>query len=231
VKQLHPIVARPLLVLSPHLDDGVFCCGQLVASHVDAVVATVFAGRPPVRRELTEWDRAAGFQPGDDVIGRRQTEDRAALAILGATPVWLNFCDSQYQASPSRAQVAREVAALLDRSSPGTVLFPLGIFHSDHRLVHDAAMVVAKRRARLHWIAYEDVMYRRIPGVLDDRLRALDRAGLDPAPVAVPYAPRAAARKRRAVACYQSQLTALATPGRPGHADLAAPEGYWRVML
>ena len=36
--------------------------------------------------------------------------------------------------------------------------------------------------------------------------------------------------KRRAVACYRSQLRALSTPGRPGFADVFATEGYWRLV-
>jgi hypothetical protein len=37
----------------------------------------------------------------------------------------------------------------------------------------------------------------------------------------------AAHRKRDAVACYRSQIRALAT--RRGHADAFEPERYWRV--
>jgi hypothetical protein len=39
--------------------------------------------------------------------------------------------------------------------------------------------------------------------------------------------PAAHARKRDAVACYRSQIRALAT--RDGHADALAGEAYWRV--
>ena len=35
-----------LLVISPHLDDAVFACGRLIASHPSCVVVTVFAGLP-----------------------------------------------------------------------------------------------------------------------------------------------------------------------------------------
>ncbi|MGH6635951.1 MAG: hypothetical protein ACRED0_07390 [Gammaproteobacteria bacterium] len=51
---------EPLLVVSPHCDDGVFSCGQLIEAHPGAVVATVFAGRLPPNHPLPEWDRGAG---------------------------------------------------------------------------------------------------------------------------------------------------------------------------
>ena len=44
-------------------------------------------------------------------------------------------------------------------------------------------------------------------------------------------APGAMDLKHMAVRCYGSQLKGLATPGRPGHADIAQPEGYWKLRL
>ncbi len=48
---------------------------------------TVLAGRPPAYPdEVTDWDAAGGFRPGDDVVAVRQAEDRAAMASMEATP-------------------------------------------------------------------------------------------------------------------------------------------------
>lgn len=218
-----------LLILSPHLDDAVFACGRLLASHPGTAVATVFAGAPPPRAPLTEWDRACGFAPGDDVIGARRIEDREALALLEATPIWLDFSDRQYGASVASADLIEPLDRLFARTSPAAVFFPLGLFHSDHVLVHEAALALPDRRRGMPWFAYEDALYRRIPGALDERVAALEAAGRAPRRVHFLAAPVAAARKRAAVACYRSQLAALATPGRPGHEDLHAPEGYWRI--
>jgi LmbE family N-acetylglucosaminyl deacetylase len=72
-------VLPPLLVISPHLDDAVFSCGQLLEVHPGATVVTIFAGRPPPGTPLTDWDSAAGFGPGEDPIGRRrEVEKRTA---------------------------------------------------------------------------------------------------------------------------------------------------------
>src|SRR4051794_24119032 len=63
-----------VLVVSPHLDDGVFSCGEMMADHPTAHLVTVFAGRPATA-QLTEWDRDCGFAAGDDVVGARRDED------------------------------------------------------------------------------------------------------------------------------------------------------------
>lgn len=217
-----------LAVVSPHCDDAVFGCSALIAAHPGAVVVTCFAGAPPAGAPLTEWDRAAGFRPGDDVMGRRREEDRAALAHTGARPAWLDFPDAQYGGSPALDTLAAALERALDAAAPDVVAIPLGLFHSDHVLAHEAALRVRARRGGWTWLAYADALYRRLPRLLAARLAALGRAGIDP----VPFAPRAAGdadRKARAVRCYASQLRALATPGRPGIADTLAPETYVRL--
>ncbi len=224
-----PLPHRPVLVLSPHLDDGVFACGRLIASADAVTVATVFAGRPPPDAPLTEWDRASGFVPGDDVIGERRAEDLRALALLHAAPLWLDFRDRQYGAGVRAQDVAQALEDVLARCRPGVVFFPLGLFHSDHHLTHEAAMLLLGDHSELEWIAYEDRLYRRLPGLARDRIARLRRVGLLPQRTAFREADRAAARKCRAVACYRSQLRALATPGRPGHQDVFGAEAYWRL--
>jgi LmbE family N-acetylglucosaminyl deacetylase len=219
-------VAR-LVAVSPHCDDAVFGCGALLARHPGAVVLTIFAGRPPVYG-LTGWDEAAGFGAGDDVVAARRAEDRAALAILGATPVWLEFLDSQYGRSPSVTEVAAAVETGVLGANADAVAVPLGLFHVDHQLAHEAALVVACRHPELRWFAYEDAIYRRVSGLIDDRLDRLRNQGFRPAAadLRVHDGPDL---KRRAVACYASQLRALSAPGFPGYDDVFEPERFWRL--
>jgi LmbE family N-acetylglucosaminyl deacetylase len=231
---LHTHPSATVLVLSPHLDDAVFACGQLLAllSRLRPVrVATVFAGRPKAGAAHTEWDRAGGFAPGDDVIAARREEDRRALIQLGAVPAWLSFLDSQYGNTPTARQVASSLVRLLCRWRPSLVLFPLGLFHSDHHLVRDAVLILLRRGAAqsAHWLAYEDALYRSIPGLRDVAVARLRRGGWMPRPVAYAGNARCRQRKRAAVACYASQLRALATPGRLGHRDAYAAEAYWHL--
>ena len=125
-----------VLVVSPHCDDAVFSCGDFLIAHPCATVVTVFAGRPPVGSALTPWDAASGFRPNDDVIAARRSEDRSALTLLGATPLWLEFRDAQYGPSPDAAEIGSTLAALIAKLRPRTLVLPLGLFHSDHDLAH-----------------------------------------------------------------------------------------------
>jgi LmbE family N-acetylglucosaminyl deacetylase len=216
------------VVISPHLDDGVLACGQLLAAHPASTVITVFAGRPPEGTPLTEWDAAASFRPGDDVIAARREEDRCALAVLGARPVWLDFCDAQYSQSPTTSALAACLEAAIGETGMTTVYIPLGLFHSDHQLVRAALLRMMHRLPRYSWFAYEEPNYRRIPNLLQQCLAALQDAGMLAGSVGSSSA-QGRAEKRRAVEHYRSQLRALSSSGRPGDADVFAAERYWRL--
>jgi LmbE family N-acetylglucosaminyl deacetylase len=219
---------RPIF-LSPHLDDAVFSCGRLLASLQEPVVATVFAGSPPSGTPLTAWDRAGGFGPKDDVVAKRREEDRQALSVLGARPWWLPLTDCQYGASPTIGEVAAELYRLFERCEPDAIFFPLGLFHDDHRLVRNAVLLLLVEHPSGRWYAYEDALYRRLPGEREAGLLALRQTGCAISPAHFPETTHAEAKKRVAISRYHSQLQALVTPGRPGIADLDAPEAYWAV--
>lgn len=223
-------VGSPVLVISPHLDDAVFGCGELLAACPGSVVVTVMAGRPPQYAECTPWDALAGFGEGDDVVATRREEDRAALALLAGRPVWLDFLDSQYRDSPTIEALAVALERAIVDSGLETILLPLGLFHSDHHLTHAAALAVLRRRPDLAWFAYEDALYRRVPDLGTARLAALQCDGVSAVPIAVPTGDRRET-KRQAMQRYASQLRALATPGKPGFEDALEPERYWRLTL
>jgi LmbE family N-acetylglucosaminyl deacetylase len=219
-------VTRELVVVSPHLDDGVFGCSALLAAYAGAVTITVFAGRPPASAPLPPWDEAGGFRAGDDVVGARRVEDRAALRVFGARPLWLPFLDAQYGDSPGVAAIVPALESALTALDSTTVCIPLGLFHSDHVLTHTAALAVLRRHPTWQWVAYEEPMYRRVSGALADRLATLRHAGIAATPLgSLP----SSTRKRDAMRCYASQLRALAAPGRPGFADALGPERYWAL--
>jgi LmbE family N-acetylglucosaminyl deacetylase len=223
----HDLQSIRTLVVSPHCDDAVFGCADLIAASREAVVVTVFAGRPEPSGELTDWDARCGFTAGDDVMGARREEDRRALELLGAEPVWLDYCDSQYRRPPSVDEVAATLRETIAAKAPDVIAIPLGLFHSDHRLAADAALSLLGMPRHASWVAYEDALYRRIPRLLNDRLTSLTWMGLSVSRARVPCS--ADGDKRRAVACYGSQLQALASDGRPGTADIFAEEGYWHL--
>jgi LmbE family N-acetylglucosaminyl deacetylase len=222
--------AATLLVISPHCDDAVLSCGDLIRDHPGASVVTLFAGGPASYGEPSDWDRRAGFAPGDDVMAARRAEDAAALAVLGAVPRWLAHRDSQYGTSPPVTELARDLRATLAATTPDIVALPLGLFHSDHALAHAAALAVFRRDATPDriWLAYADAIYRRLPGLVADRLAHLRRDGVCATTWLRPSS-KASLVKRRAIACYASQLRALTSPGRPGARDACAAERYWRL--
>ena len=220
--------SRRMLVVSPHCDDAVLSCGDLLRGNPGTAVVTVFAGSPPSRPASTDWDRRSGFAAGDDVMAARREEDRLALTALSAEPEWLPFVDDQYDAPRSEGDVATALGATIDRLGPSRVVIPLGLFHPDHRLAHDAAVVALRARRIPEWIAYEEATYRRVQGMVEERVSALRGAGL-----ALTRWPgtqsSASAEKCRAVACYASQLRALSSLGPSAVADVYRPERYWRV--
>jgi len=213
-----------LLVISPHLDDAVFGCGQLLAKRPGAVVATIFAGVPRRRRAVTPWDRACGFTTAQEAVACRRAEDQAALDVLGARAIWLRFLDSQYESTPARESIAAKLRDVVHREIPDAVLLPLGLFHTDHELAHDACLDVRRDAASVPcWIAYEDALYRRHRGLLQKRLAGL----LDEGVIATPIpAPAGAGRKAEAVRCYRSQLRAFSPATL---ADTSSPERFWRL--
>jgi len=226
-----PDVPGPLgrvLALSPHCDDAVLGCGDVLARHPGAVVVTFFAGAPPAGTGLTEWDAAAGFGPGDDVAAARRREDRAALACLGATAAWLDFLDDQYGEPPTTEALQEALVTAVATTAPDAVMAPLGLFHRDHRRLADATLAAATHDRGRRWLLWGDALYRRYAGLLAERLAALRDAGVAVVPVALDGR-SASPRKRAAIACYASQLRALGTPGRPGTADALAEETLWEV--
>lgn len=214
-----------MLVISPHLDDAVFACGEWIAAHPGCTVLTVFAGAPRDTQRCTDWDRRCGFASAAEAIAARRHEDRLALSLLGAKPMWLGFADRQYDEPADDAAVAAAIGEVLHAHPDEPVLLPIGLFHSDHHQVHRAARRALRRQPHDETYLYEDALYRRHPGLLHERLVSLRDAGtvLTPARRAIPTA---AALKQQAVQAYASQRRALDPAGL---GDTTMPERCWRI--
>ena len=217
-----------LLVISPHLDDAVLSCGLLIAAHPGTVVCTVFTA-PPTENVTTDWDRAAGFADAFEAMRTRQEEDREALGLLSAKAVHLLFCDAQYHASPDQDTLIDALSQAFSGTRPTVVLMPLGLFHSDHVLVAGACLALMGRQPATTFIAYEDVPYRRMDGVVQTRLCELAKSGYTADTrhaLHVPGTPQHERMKRAALDAYRSQLRAF---GPDGQASLFSPERYWQL--
>jgi LmbE family N-acetylglucosaminyl deacetylase len=206
----HPVeTSRRIVVVSPHLDDGVLSLGASIASWsrtgraVDLL--TVLTCDPDSEAPSGGWDERGGFATeGESARGRRE-EDRRACAVIGARPVWLPFGSVDYERHGTEEDVRQAVAAAIDDA--GVVLLPgFPLSHPDHEwLARGLASGLDERRTGL----YAEQPYTR-------------RTGVDPevppwivetfgtrafAPVAA--APRDRAAKWRAIRCYRSQLPLL----------------------
>ncbi|MCO4882184.1 MULTISPECIES: PIG-L family deacetylase [Paraburkholderia] len=221
-----------LFIVSPHFDDAVFGCGALLAAHPDAAVCTVFAA-PPAQDMRTDWDEKAGFASAYESVHARTLEDNDALAVLDAIPLRLPFRDAQYRDSPSIGQLAAALEEAIYGSTSNTLLMPLGLFHDDHGRVFEACCEILPRMSHLEWFAYEEAIYRPMPGLVQQRLVDLAGRGI----VATPASPaaghtldreRQALLKREAVSAYESQLRAF---GPHGYDDVYAEERYWRLTV
>lgn len=218
----------PCFVVSPHLDDAVFGCGMLLATHPGSVVCTVFAGEPPTR-QVTPWDRSAGFADSHEAMHMRWREDHHALALCGARALHLRFLDSQYAPLPSAADIAEAIATAWTKSGIERLVVPLGLYHADHLATGDACGLLLRDRRPAACVAYEDALYRTHKGIVRAKRESLARVGVETRPVldgalGVRTGGAAAATKRRAVCAYRTQLRALddAYPY-----DLAEPERFW----
>lgn len=226
-----------LLVVSPHYDDAVFSCGELMAACGDAVVVTVFSGAPADTSLCTDWDRHCGFSLSVEAMAERQRENEVALERLGAASCDLGFLDSQYGQTPEVSLLARSIASAIDAHRATRVVMPLGLWHSDHVLTGAACIAVYRQMRNLRWVAYEDALYRRMPGEVQRRLIGLYSEAVGATP-AFPFAqcvqppneghesPRWRQQKRSAIGAYVSQLKAF---GRDGYGDTDQPEHYWHL--
>ncbi|MDE1181715.1 PIG-L family deacetylase [Paraburkholderia sp.] len=225
-----------LFVVSPHFDDAVFSCGELIAANPAAIVCTVFAA-PPERDMSTHWDTRCGFDSAYEALRARTIEDDRALAILEAKAARLPFSDSQYNDTPAAADIADVLEKAVRASNASELLIPLGLGHSDHELVFDACCKVMPRLPGMKWFAYEEAIYRREPGVVQKRLGDLEQRGYIATPVPVlergvgegsVRRGRYAAMKSEAVHAYKSHLKAS---DESGYDDVFAPEHYWSLAI
>lgn len=214
------------MTISPHYDDAVLSCGNLLAVRPGSTVLTVFTGVPPDAASVTtDWDRRCGFEHALQAMKTRGEENRAALSLLRLQGKELGLLDAQYAASDRDSRLTAALAAALSRLQPRIVIMPLGLFHSDHMQVSDAALRIRGLFRRCLWLAYEDVPYRDKPGLVQGRLADLKAHHVmaTPATMCAARSPR----KPRAVQAYRSQLEALGYPDCAQAGELE--ERYWHL--
>ncbi len=218
-------------VVSPHLDDAVLSCGEVISRLDQCVVLTVFAGSPSSWDVHRLWDNdICGFADGTDVVTARLREDDAALACLGASAARLGFLDEQYR-EPTTAlsveEIGDQIAAAIEELKATVAVMPLGIGHNDHRLTAASCRRAALHRTGVRWLAYLDLPYGYEPEIFGAGAvgEALD--SLSPmVPTVIELGGGIGAEaKDAALDFYPSQMRGLA--GRRSAA--LKPERYWSL--
>jgi LmbE family N-acetylglucosaminyl deacetylase len=200
-------VGRDVVVLSPHLDDAVFSLGatisRLTRSGARVTVLTVFGGDPSSRVAAGDWDRRTGFETAGEAAAVRREEDRRACALLGVTPVWLQFVDVQYEDGTTDDDLLAAVrAAASDADALLVPGFPLT--HPDHARI--TLLVVENPDFAGKIILYAELPYALWdgPAVTPEPLREVVAAPLAWSGVGVGV--RDVVLKMRACRTYESQV-------------------------
>ena len=219
-----------IVVVSPHLDDGVLSLGASIASwaRAGATVAllTVLACDPDSEATAGGWDRRGGFATEGQSARARREEDRRACAVIGATPMWLPFGSVDYERHGDEEDVRRAVEDAV--AGADVVLLPgFPLSHPDHEwLVRalGAGDVAARGRLGL----YAEQPYTRREG-REPQVTAWVTGVVGGPSVFAPVRARLRDRiaKWRAIRHYRSQLPLLGmrrSVRRGAHRYALAPE-------
>jgi LmbE family N-acetylglucosaminyl deacetylase len=218
----------PVSFISTHLDDVAISCACFIHANPGARVITACAGAPKGRRRgYNRW--TTGEKKAPAAVRKRRDEDAAAMALLRATPVWLDLYDDDYRHThrgiDDVPEIVDAVGRALGSDATGSVVFPLGFVHFDHVAVSNACLQLA-RDSELEWYIYADMPYSQTyPEMKEERLAEVQQRvhleSLDP------YVGDALI-KDEALQAYASQYGPLREE-RGFEAALSAPEQYWRV--
>lgn len=186
-----------VIILSPHLDDGVWSCGGLISllaqsgSTVDLI--TVYSGNP-ADTGLPKLQKAELRSKGS--IETRKKEDLAALAILGANAVWWDFPTRLLRKPwlknrldvfqvPVGPTIMREsnyerleakVSDLIQTDSHAILLCPLGAGHMyDHVELFTACVTSGYRLGHLDKMFFYEDSYAILTGARKRHFLLKDR--------------------------------------------------------
>lgn len=144
--------AKNIVILSPHLDDGVFSLGATAlaqrAAGASVRIVTAFANDPESDAAATEWDVRSGFDSVQDSALARRREDALACRLVGAEPDWLTFPSGDYRTSLDETALADSIVGSCAEADLVFVpAFPL--VHPDHALLARVTLAAASRLPEL----------------------------------------------------------------------------------
>ena len=143
-------------ILSPHFDDAVLSCWQLLDGSAEVMVVNVFTAAPPAGTLPPWWDLETGATDPVERMRERREEDAAALALAETPSVEVGLLDNQYRRVQLRVhEVVQRISMELQ---PQAIVHAPGVFdgHPDHVLVVDAAVELAR-------VGWPVVLYADLP--------------------------------------------------------------------
>lgn len=212
------------IIIAPHLDDGTFSCGELIAKLIndghDVSVAVIFSGMAPAD-ELS--DAAKQYHTtcflGDDAGYVRQKEEIDACSVMRCTSIHLGYLEALYRKDtsgrniyPNHSDITRlagsdnEIISELSRKLPvflegyDKVIVPLALGdHVDHLVVRKAVTGIENITGRL--LFYEDIPYIFfVNGIVpEDKIQGMK-------PVLFDIDRDHFRQKMNALMCYRSQI-------------------------
>lgn len=211
-----PQPGERVVVVSPHLDDGVLSLGAAVSAWSRAgarvELLTALAGDPASEAPAGGWDLRGGFATEGEASLARRAEDDRACAVLGAVPVRLSFGYQDYERHGDEEDVRRAAVEAIGEAE--AVLLPGSpLSHPDHEWIVRTLADAPLAAGRLGF--YAEQPYSRgtaRPPATPSFLEVAFGGPLVFAPVGTSLRDRLA--KRRALRAYSSQLPLLALDGR-----------------
>jgi LmbE family N-acetylglucosaminyl deacetylase len=190
---------RRIVVVSPHLDDGVLSLGAAMAAwargDTQVELLTVLACDPDSSAPSGGWDRRGGHATEGESARARREEDRRACDVLGVTPRWLPFGSVDYDRHGTDDDV-RDAVVDVVRGADEVLLPGCPLTHPDHAWLSRLLAEGELGAARLG--RYAEQLYVR-------------REGAEPPSSfrRLPTSPRDRLAKWRAIREYRSQLPLL----------------------
>ena len=200
-----------VVVVSPHLDDGVLSLGASIAhwSGTGAAVEliTVLGCDPGSDAPTRGWDGRAGFATEGEAARARRDEDGEACSVVGALPRWLPYGSIDYERHGDDADVRGAVESLV--AGADTVLVPgFPLTHPDHEWVM-RTLAAGRLDARRVGFYAEHPYTRRHGGAPQVPVWAAEAFGAPSSFAGVPVGARDRLAKWRAIRRYRSQLPLL----------------------
>jgi LmbE family N-acetylglucosaminyl deacetylase len=224
----HIAEGERIVVVSPHLDDGVLSLGAAMASWAiggtQVELLTVLGSDPESGAPAGGWDRRGGFATEGESARARREEDRKACAILGVTPAWLPFGSVDYERHGDDKAVLEAIAPRIDGADL-VVLPGYPLTHPDHAWLVGAIVRSGILPPRVSFYAEQPYAARTGSTPELPEWLAADTGRYSFGRVAARRLARVA--KWRAIREYRSQLPLLAIGGVSNGAHVHA----WRREL